>query len=763
MNKIWSKYVALVIFLSLSNTYGWSQITYPDYKEESEKAKISTKISNEYMPVIGVWVWGQRDMEPDGFKKSIDDLASNSPFNLIVPFLRFPDKEVTDDVVYQQVKEASEYAAAKGVLLVPDLDVRSARRAFKAKYPDELQQMLRLKEVELEDKTVTIPSMDLNDHYSGGNITHHIPLEGELLKVYAYKTTTEGIEPKSIVDITEETKILYATKDSVSVQLPALKKGLTHASVLVAFTHLYPDIFGPHLMKFQEGIIKKYKGLPVAGVCKDEFGFPPYYPRFFRQGFYDYWYSVNRAEAYQEKTGRELLPDILLMARKVKGKESERQTAINNFMEMSRYRHRDLEASFYDTTKEVFGPDAAVTVHSTWWPFPDKQEFKKNGLDWWVTKRDWAQTDEVVPYAVRTALSKKWPSPIWYNMYYKEDYSTQMWSSVLAGGRLNYLRYYALYDKERMQGENRIRLLNYITKTPVYSPVAVIFGHANAMNWAGTEHDDVGMALVDSLWHKGFLVDLIPTSEIDNGSLEISPSGKIKYGSQEYEEVILYHPEFEKESTADFFSKAKKGTALYRIGDWTKTFDGKAIEGNDLLPEMMQVAGGISETAEAVINSLKSKNIDPQSPSTEVIDNTFFGLRDFEHASYAPPTTGFAKLIDGTIIKTAGTNSAAGDPINEEFKIRDKTVSVDAIGVVAVRLDEAGKLDAMVAGGFKSFEVDDFKIELNERNDIALWKDENDQWKGVFQSINSEIPQELLKITHNWTQLEAPTPPLKEQ
>ena len=35
--------------------------------------------------------------------------------------------------------------------LLPDLDVRSARRAFNKKYPGEQQQMLRLKEVTLSE------------------------------------------------------------------------------------------------------------------------------------------------------------------------------------------------------------------------------------------------------------------------------------------------------------------------------------------------------------------------------------------------------------------------------------------------------------------------------------------------------------------------------------------------------------------------------------------------------------------------------------
>jgi hypothetical protein len=90
----------------------------------------------------------------------------------------------------------------------------------------------------------------------------------------------------------------------------------------------------------------------------------------------------------QGKTGgRDLIADCLLMARPFKNKEIERQVAVNNFMEMILHRNIHIENCFYDDVKEIFGKDAAVTVHPTWWPYPDYNEFKKNGLDWWSVKK----------------------------------------------------------------------------------------------------------------------------------------------------------------------------------------------------------------------------------------------------------------------------------------------------------------------------------------------------------------------------------------
>lgn len=757
-----------VAFLFLfHSTDSDAQPKYPDYPGPADQSIPSLRLSNQYMPEFGVWVWREDELLPDGYKNPIDQAAKHSPCNFLIPFLRFSHHEVVDEFVYTQVKLAAEYAAQQNVMLVPDLDVRSARRAFQSKYPDELQQMLRLKEVRLSKENAVetvIPSLDLNDHYTGGTITHHISLGGSLLRVYAYHRPDEGIDPETLMDITRDCELVFVTGDSVKVKIPvqeAVKDGESFACVMVAFTHLYPDIFAPHLMAFQRGIIEQYKDLPLAGVCKDEWGFPPYYPRFFKSGLYDFWYSEHRAKAYTENTGgRDLLADCLLMALGEKGREAERQMAVNRFMDMSRQRNTALEEDFYQSVKAVFGPDAVVSVHSTWWPYPDRCEYMKNGLDWWTARRDWAQTDEVTPYAVRTALCKKWGSPLWYNMYYKSDLAVQVWSSALAGGRIDYLPYHSMFHPGIMRAESRIRLLNYISKSPLDCPVAVIFGHACTMNWAGPFFDDVGMALVDSLWHEGYPADLIPTTEIRNGSLRVGPDGTIRYGNQSYAAVVLYHPEFENSAAADFFNKAASGnTALFRVGDWTKDFNGMPVEGNKLLPGSMMVSTGIQDAFSQVCRLLKEKNIQKQTPATGVIDNTYFGLRDFKHVSCSPPTTGYSRLIDGTVIHVAGTKQVSGDTIRSDFEIDGFGVSIDAVGVAAVRLDERGNLEALAAGSLKSFVINNFEIKLNERVDLALWKDADGEWQGVIQGWDGPIPDGLTRITSTWTWLNIPVPP----
>ena len=272
------------------------------------------------------------------------------------------------------------------------------------------------------------------------------------------------------------------------------------------------------------------------------------------------------------------------------------------------------------------------------------------------------------------------------------------------------------------------------------------------MNWAGPSYDDVGMELAGELWEAGIPTDLIPTSEIENQSLKVDEEGWVRYGAQRYSAVILYHPEFEKSPTAAFFNKAAKGkTLLFRMGDWTKDFEANDFDGNSALPGMI-VPSGNSQVISEVKIRLKKQGILLQTPATES-NEVMFG-----HPYVTPPTSGFCRLIDGTVIRIAGTNNAAGDPILFREKIQGHPVSFDAIGVSAVRLCKNGQVEAIAAGGLKSFRSGNFKIELDERVDLALWKNEKGEWEGVIQGGEKEIPPQLLDITKNWSLLGMPVP-----
>jgi hypothetical protein len=732
----------------------------------------SIRLPRDVPPVIGFWFWHPAEFEPEGYKRFVDTIRRHSNYNVVTAMMMMPKKEVADADVHGQFKAGIAYARQQGLDVAMSLDVRQARAAFQKAYPDELQEMLRLREVELRDAgeaTLTIRSDRPHDHYTTVT-THYVPLAGRLVRVYRYRRGPEGIEPGTLEEITGQCRIERADAGAVTVAIPCDQDtaGYT-AGVLAAFTHFTPDVFAPHLLPFQRELIQRYADTEMAGACKDEWGFPPCYDGCPAKN--DFWYSRAYAAAYaQASGGRDLVADCLLMHLGQPGREAERQAAINHYLKLSYQRNGEIENDFYRATKETFGPQAIVATHPTWFPYPGTREFKKNGLHWWIATRDLAQTDEVTPFCVRTSLAKKWNSALWYNMYYASGvaaYEKDIWTHALGGGRLNFLAVPVKENKEMsvthllggelMRGDARIRLLNFISKTPLDCPVAVIFGHACAMNWAGPAYDDVGIGVTDRLWAAGYPADLIPSSEIENGSLKNADDGTIQYGPQRYAAAVLYHPEFENPATAAFFQRAAAGkTALVRVGDWTKDFEGRPFDGAAALPDSTAALPDAESCATAVIRDLRTAGIAVQTLNTEL-------LAGFHRQSMAPGAHGRSRLVDGTQIVISGVKRASGDPIQTVLDVKGHKVEVDAIGIAAVRLTDEGAFAALAAGGLKRFRTADVTIELPERADLALWRDEQGRLQGVLQDWNGPVPSVLAELTADWLRLAVPAPLPPEQ
>jgi hypothetical protein len=580
--------------------------------------------------------------------------------------------------------------------------------------------------------------------------------------VYSYVAGAQGVEPNTVQDITGRCKVVQADAKGVRVTIPctAEDRGRT-ACLLAAFTLFTPDVFAPHLIEFERNILRQYADVPLAGACKDEWGFPGRFgPR-----EDDLYFSRSMAEAYaKRRPGRALDRDLLLMWKGERGRDGDRAAAINHYMEMNWQRNGEIETAFRHSIKEVFGWEAMSATHPTWYPFPNREEAFKNGLDWWVATRDLAQTDEATPFCVRTALAKKWHSPLWYNMYYDgsiKAYEEDLWRHALGGGRMNFHPLWphpwdklttSLLSGKLLAADCRVRLLNYVSTAPMDCPVAVVFGHPSALNWSRPGFADAGLAVANGLWAQGFYADLIPSSEITAGNLAIAADGSLQYGLQRYTAAVLYHPQYERPAVAEFFRKAAAGgkTTLFRVGNWTIDFEGGAFDAAVALPPQMKF-GKTAAAVEQAIAQLKAAGIEPQTPCT------MRGATGFP-ASMMPKPSGQCRLLDGTVILASGENDVMGDPIQKTIKVNGHDVAFDAVGVAAVRLDKDGKLEAMAAGALKSFKVGDMSIELPKRVDLALWRDAKGQWHGVLQDWTGPVPNALSAITADWLRLSVPTP-----
>ena len=735
-------------------------------------------------PVIGAWFPDfEQFKNPEGYKSYLDAFSNHSNYSLLTTTMRTPlrsgEKQIVDMEVHDWFKKAVNYAASKQLRIALELDPRHSTPAFEKKYPNELQQRLWLREFKFNGKN-EINEKIIYDLEHGDAITTASVKSIELKRVYAYKRNANGIQNLSIKDITNLCNVTERGRNfiKISVQKGDLDNDF-EVCVINNVTLNYPDVFSPHLMSFELKTMKQYSDMPLAGLLKDEFGFPACHdgnPN--KNGF---WYSSFLAAAYAKgTTGRDIVRDALLMWAGEEGRESERQVAVNQIMAIYRNRCTEIEQSFYRNTKMIFGKDAFVGTHTTVFPMPNAQEFERNGFDWYTATRDYAQADETTPYAFVISMSKKFQESVWYNQYYApqiKEYEKNIWKYATIGGRMNFHQLYPTTSKSWLEdvkgllkgdlkrGDARIRLLNFISKAPVDCPVAIIFGNTNAMNWVGKKFEDVGVGLADICWRKGYYADLIPSSEIQEKSLRIDDEGFVWFGKQKYTAVVLYQPEFDNKSTADFFKKAansgRPGPVLIDLpkdvtsGRYDGDFNGKSFDAKLFLPKRMKTFSENKACSETLINDLNKDFASLiQTPVTDTMPSKDMLGRSFT-PTFAPSEEGITRLTDGTVIVLSGQNNVAGDTIIKKIKVKGLDVSFDIIGVGGIRLAKDGSIEAMVGGGLKSFVCGDFSIQLSERIDVVLIK-ENGIWQGYVQGLKDEIPNELKKITNRWKRIPLP-------
>lgn len=718
-------------------------------------------------PVIGAWFWSQEVLEPDGFKKFLDGAAAHSPYTLLSTACR--RIEVTEPAMREQVEKALRYAGPLGLRIALEVDIRLARQAFRALYPDELQEELVLKFVDFTNGApaeVTFRGEDTSDHMNGG-LPKYACLGTRLVRAYAFARGPDGIDPATVRDITGDVVATSGDPRWLAVRVPAQAPG-RGACVIAAHTVLAPDVFAPHLIEFQRGIIGRYADLPLAGIMKDEWGFPPDHTG--NPAHDRYWYSAAMAAEYGTASdGRDLVRDALLMCAGETGRGREREAAINRYRKLCLDRNVAVEDDFYRAGKEAFGEDAFIVTHATWTPYPGAQEFRKNGLSWWGATRDMGQSDESTPYPCRTSLAKRWGHPLWYNQYYAkepEPYVRELWAGALAGGRLNVHPLYPrqdlrggerdtlLFESALMGAMARLRVLDFITRAPLECPVAVVFGHACAMNWAGPSYNRVGLEIASALCAQGYLADLIPSSLAESGALHLDGDGWLCLGPQRYRAVVLHQPEYCGEKELALFERAARGkSALFRVGGWTRAFDARPLDGAGRLGSGVRACDDDAACVASVARLLGEACVARVTGWTAQL--TGWGQAGaVKHA--APPTEGHGALTDGTRVRVAGTGNPAGDPIIETFEWQGHTVSVDAVGVAAIRFSPDGRVAAFAAGGLRRVKTDGLEIVLPERCDVGFVRGEDGACRGVVQGLEGEVPAPLRAIAPQWFRLRRP-------
>lgn len=281
-------------------------------------------------------------------------------------------------------------------------------------------------------------------------------------------------------------------------------------------------------------------------------------------------YSGRMADKFFERYGESL--DPLYLFDTEAGNEAKSHLMLNRYFENLRKQSQYVEESFYDMTKSYFGSEAFVGAHNTWWGDELDNNFDKysNGLVWWNTKRDYAQTDELIIIPIRMALARKCPKNIWYNMWYSmrtmdiKSYYKETYTNVIYGGRTHYLGYKCYepgivlsldtpeYLNKISDMEKKVDELDRLQTSRPDSRVLVIFGYEAATNYRISDPGATRVERRSTVMHstlsitkeifKEYLCDLIPSSEIDEGYAKCK-DGCFEYCGHGYDAVVMLYPD----------------------------------------------------------------------------------------------------------------------------------------------------------------------------------------------------------------------------
>ena len=685
-----------------------------------------------------------------------DVFGKMSPYNCITLSLRcIPD--LNDPATKERAAALIDQAHKDGIKVYMDTDPRSARDEFLRRWPEDAQSRLAFEICEPCRGAASfrmIPEK-CGDHMTAGTKRGYDVFRSRILKAWAISFGADGkADQGSVREVTDE--IVNAERAAVlSGTVAGLKAG-EKLVVVGEFTHWSADIFSPHLMPYAHELMEVYKRLGADGAMKDEWGFPSTRER--QRQFKSFWYSRHFAEAWaKESGGREMLADALEMVVPFRGRERERAAAIDLYFGLTERRNAEIERDFYDANKRLWGPDVYVTKHPTWYSHGDpwRREFFHNGLDWWDTTRDWAQSDETCEVGHDLGMMRLCGGPCWLNEGYGdtgEHYPRALWRYALCGGRMVYHGLYSgqfaqrdLKPEERgilcnreiltaggAAAESRVRLLNLVSRAQPVSAAAFVFGHSRAMNWTDPAFEDLGCSFLHAVGRVGYYLDAFPSTTI--GRLRVDERGWVTAGPMRYPVVFLHRL-----SDAD-------------AAAWRRLAGGRVLKTRVIAYDSPAACGAETwKTADAAraVALLDEIGAGRQTP----FGKTNLRGEETDDSNLLPDPDGTLRLLDGTVARLKGCcPDPAGDPIEGALE----GVAFAARGLFAVRV-ESGEAVALAAGGLRRASGAGLDIALDEPADVALVK-RNGKWSGLFQTPDPKaaVPAALRTLTDDWRILHQP-------
>ena len=546
-------------------------------------------------PKILYWKWNDALLDHKILEEKVEDIVKRSDFDVIAMSphgMENHDVGLRHPLMSASIKKAAELFAKHGRKFTVEANVGQYAEFPKIfeKAPDKFMHLTRLYDADLDENgCATIDVIPTS-------VTKVKFTDLKIIKPIVGFFGAWIVDPKDnlcFVEGSEKKAVEFCSIENLEDGLQQIKinAGKENAGKRVV---LYPDLKldSPDKMSdeyrlAETELIKDLNGTGIFGTTTDEWGLRTIVQGGLSPSFY---ISDDTGLHYFEHCGRDLYSDLLYFHYSPENNRGISILVVNKYLETIRNRMSDDDAAIYDTTKEVFGDDAFVGFHPTWYCAPNGfgLEIPYNGIDWWQVKRDYSQTDERVMIPIRLAMARGAKKPVWYNMWYSQStldiktYYRETWVNARFGGRTTYLGYecyepntvLTLWQEGRLESVSEMdkiatRINDFQTTLPD-SRVLCLFAMEQFTNWQISEHgcrevrpnmtghkEIVGFA--NKLFANNILFDLVPSSEIDRDKLRIE-NGKIKYYNHDYDAVVVAGPNGMSKKAAEFVNRCAKLT-----------------------------------------------------------------------------------------------------------------------------------------------------------------------------------------------------------
>ena len=550
------------------------------------------------------WKWERSVLEGERYKLELAEMLGRNSFEYLYVSFHHLGVPYDDPELCRALAYTCNYLHEHGRKFLLDVDVRNEYLTYSKRGGKESAR-IRFHAGELDEEGNTLLSAPEPSCGRVGRGSEFVP-PSKILGTWCYFEDKEGhVLPKTV----RSARIFCeGAGESATLRVEAGKENAGKCVLVAAeYSSRLPDVFDPAMYGFYDEMLAFYSFMQLDGVANDEWGHDIILEYNANTGIFTtemFPLSEVFVERFKREYGYSFIDELLYFARFVAGEEGKTYRVVNDYLKLFRKYMRENNEWFYEAGKRLYGKDTFIGVHCTFWgdPYDFGIDILHNAIDWWEVRRDYAQTDEFCILPIRLALMHKWNSPYWYNMWYSGNtqqlhtYFSESWCNVMFGGRTDYLGYECVNEsgvfKLRNKGaleqielmEKEISHVDDCLESTPDSKVLVLFGMESVCNWmiaygepkitrrsCGPMYKVLQYA--NGLF-KGCNCDLVPTSEISNGSLKLT-EGKVHYGSQEYGAVVFVSPEGVEECAIDFLQKyVNEGGLLAVAGTCRRMADG---------------------------------------------------------------------------------------------------------------------------------------------------------------------------------------------